>query len=561
LARLDRRAALVAALALIAPLGGVAPARATDPIMPLAQVRSGMGCTGLSVVRGTEIASFDVEVLDVVRGAALADGPAILVRVSGPAVDATGVGPGFSGSPVLCPDAAGTPRTAGAIAYGVGEYGNRIALATPIEAMLGEPVRVPRGARRAPPVVRSARALVGPFTVSGIRPALAARLGAAARRHGRELVAAPSAPAAPPSSAPLRPGSAVAVGLVSGDLWMGAVGTVTYRDGDAVWAFGHPLESAGARSLLLQEAYVYGVVSNPVGAGDLATHKLAAPGRTVGTLTNDALAAVVGRVGPLPRRVPLSVSARDLDTGRRRHFRVEIADEGRLATPGRVPVLPLAGAMAILQADAAVLRGVPYHLASACVRFTVEELPEPFGYCNRYSGGGETGPGHADDYALAAALIEGYGPGRLHLQGVDVRLEVRRGVHEAEILEARAPARARPGQRVPVSVVLRRHDGARQRVRVPVRVPRSLRPGRRTLVVNGASGREAGKLEELLFAEAGSSDMESPRDVARRVEAIGRYDGLRAGFAGGRGGERVYRDPALLITGRARASLRVAPRR
>ena len=85
-----------------------APAAAGDPIMPLSQVRSGMQCTGYSVVHGTEISSFGVEILDVIDGDASGPGPRLLVRVSGPAVDGTGVGPGFSGSPIYCPDAAGT---------------------------------------------------------------------------------------------------------------------------------------------------------------------------------------------------------------------------------------------------------------------------------------------------------------------------------------------------------------------------------------------------------------------------------------------------------------------
>ena len=94
------RGALTTALAFLATLGGPAAAGAAEPIMPLSEVRAGMRCTGLSVIRGTEISSFDVEILDVLHGDALADGPSILLRVSGPAVDVTGIGPGFSGSPV-----------------------------------------------------------------------------------------------------------------------------------------------------------------------------------------------------------------------------------------------------------------------------------------------------------------------------------------------------------------------------------------------------------------------------------------------------------------------------
>src|SRR5215218_11073871 len=111
----------------------VAPAAlAADPIMPLSEVRAGMHCTGLSVIKGTEISSFDVEILDVIAAETGLSGPRILIRVSGPAVDATGIGPGFSGSPVMCDG-----RNAGAISEGVGEYGNHIALATPIEEVLG----------------------------------------------------------------------------------------------------------------------------------------------------------------------------------------------------------------------------------------------------------------------------------------------------------------------------------------------------------------------------------------------------------------------------------------
>src|SRR3954454_17275478 len=82
------RARLLAltAAALLLP---AAPAMAGDPIMPLSDVRGGMRCTGYSVVQGTTISSFDVEILDVVDGDASGQGPRLLIRVSGPAVDGT----------------------------------------------------------------------------------------------------------------------------------------------------------------------------------------------------------------------------------------------------------------------------------------------------------------------------------------------------------------------------------------------------------------------------------------------------------------------------------------
>ena len=88
--------------------------------LPLSQVSPGMNCTGETVVQGTTITSFDVHVISVVE--APGEGPRILVSVSGPAVDTTGVAEGFSGSPVYCPDGVGGQGNIGAISEGIGQF-------------------------------------------------------------------------------------------------------------------------------------------------------------------------------------------------------------------------------------------------------------------------------------------------------------------------------------------------------------------------------------------------------------------------------------------------------
>src|SRR3954452_21967970 len=228
------RARLLAAT-VAAVLLPTATASAGDPIMPLADVHAGMRCTGYSVVRGTEISSFDVDVIDVADGNAVTVGPRILVRVSGLAVDATGLGPGFSGSPIYCADAAGVSRNIGAISESIGEYGGRVARATPIEQILatrvdpparGNPANKPAGRRARLPA--QARPLAEPLSVSGLSSDLGGALcvaGAKARPRSvagataaRRVSAAPAGPlgAFPPQV--LRPGSAVGVGYSSGDI-------------------------------------------------------------------------------------------------------------------------------------------------------------------------------------------------------------------------------------------------------------------------------------------------------------------------------------------------------
>ena len=126
-------------------LSTAASALADGETLSLSEVSAGMNCTGETVVQGTTITSFAVHVISVVQ--APGEGPRILVQVSGPAVDSTGVAEGFSGSPVYCPDGLGGQGNIGAISEGIGQFGNNVVLVTPIDQMLGEPVTPPASDR------------------------------------------------------------------------------------------------------------------------------------------------------------------------------------------------------------------------------------------------------------------------------------------------------------------------------------------------------------------------------------------------------------------------------
>lgn len=170
--------------------------------MPLSEVRAGMRCQGASVVRGVAVSTFDVEVIDIIVGDAAARAPYILFRAEGPAIDRTGIGQGFSGSPIRCPGADGTPRIAGAISEGIGEFGGKTALATPIESVLGEPVDVPVSARSRPDLVARARPISEPMSFGGLSPRVASAVQSAARRVKRVVYATPAPPPAPRSPPP-----------------------------------------------------------------------------------------------------------------------------------------------------------------------------------------------------------------------------------------------------------------------------------------------------------------------------------------------------------------------
>ena len=548
--------------------------------MPFDQVEPGMDCTAYSVVRGTEPASFDAEVVDVIGGSAA--GGRILVRVSGPAVDETGLGQGFSGSPVYCPDSRNQMRVAAAISESVGDYGNTLDLATPIEAILAEPPDAPAPPPPARAVFPGARRLAVPLSFTGLSAPVAQALRRGAARAGRTVYTAPAVPrqAAPPP--PPKRGSAVAAALATGDVTAAAIGTVAYVDGDKVWAFGHPLDAVGGRQLSLQDAYVFTVVGNPIGGEEATTYKLAAPWHDIGAVTNDAPSAVVGRLGALPERFPLRILTTDLDTGRRQLATGEIADETAIGQPTGISGLTAVAPAALAEAVHSTLRGTPAHQSGEmCVRISLRERPKPLRFCNTYVGGGGRGSAGAPlvaDFTEGLEILDAFKFGPIHVSGVSVTVELRRGLRQAYLLGVSAPRFLRRGSRVRLRLKLRRAFGARFTRTITVRVPRTIPSGPRTLMLTGTpadaggDGEDLGAVFTIAFDDGGESiGARNLTQLAKRFSKVHRYDGVSLSFPppgssgidsdealppGPEGAalkpRETYRDKELRISGRAR---------
>ena len=522
-----------------------------------------MQCVGLSVVRGTAISQFNVEVLDVIGAQAGLSGPRILVRASGAAVDATGIGPGFSGSPILCPGAGGVRRNAGAISESIGEYGNHVVLVTPIEEMLRDaPATPPAGAsRQSRGLARSARPLTGALTVSGLGPRTLRLVTRAARRSDTAVLAAPAGPLGGFPRQELAPGAAVAATLSSGDIAVGAVGTVTYRDGARIWAFGHPFEGLGARSLFLEDAYVFTVVSNPltlpeIGAG---TYKLtSAGGHVQGTISSDALASIAGTVGAAPTGIPLKVVAREAGgEGRVVTLDSLLADERSLGFgAGLSLTAPLGASQGLEQ----LLRSFGPATLTMCFRVKLAGRPRALGYCNPYFDAFT----QLDDLIEAGSLVDAFDLPAPRIERAVVSIRARRGVTSDVLISARAPRTVVAGKRVRVRITLQRRNGGRRTLSVPVRIPRGLRPGPRSVLLSGTGG-ASGSAEESFFLEfadefsgdfGGSGEPRTLRELTSRIAGLRRDAGITARIR--RGDERlVYRSDKVSFEGRLRVRLTV----
>ena len=550
------------------------------PIMPLSAIQPGMNCTGQTVVQGTTISSFTVHVIDVVQ--APGEGARILIQASGPAVDSTGIAEGFSGSPVYCPDAFGTMENAGAISEGIGQYGNDVALVTPIEEMLGEPVDPPSSAPRL--AVRP-RPLLAPLTVGGLSPSVFGVLQRAAARSGRVLLADP-APTGTAAGFPVQalvPGASVGASYSSGAITLGAVGTVTYVNGQTVYAFGHELDGAGRRALLLQDAYVYYVVNNP-DPTVAPSYKLALPGHTLGIVSSDTPNAVIGQVGSPPPSVPVDVTAHDLDTGTTVALNSLVADETDVGLPLGASQVDSVAPLEVAQAATQIYDGPPAaESGRMCVRIYLRGSRVPLGFCNRYVGTGVPGdagtmpPELANaasaDVATAFSVLEQVDFTALHVRRVSADIDAQRGLAEASIVGARAPRHVHAGHVVRVRLRVRVFRGRLRTFTFPLRIPAHAR-GPLSVTIHGPAAPAQPSPGSQSLADALASALSSsPSDgstpsgltissipeLRAIIAAIPPYDGLYANLP--RHIKRpVYRNRALLITGRTALSFVVAPR-
>jgi hypothetical protein len=506
-ARHARATAVLLAAGLL--VGGPRVGRA-DGFMDLKDVHPGQHAVGRTVFLGRTIEEFELEIVGTVPGGRT-EGAMILARATGARMEHDGIAAGMSGSPIYVDG-----KLIGALAFGWPFSRDALCGIQPIADML-EVLRHPDGRPAGGfddgpavpaepslpfpgvPMPPGGTRLRVPLVAGGFDPNALARLAPWADANGFLLV--PGGGGGRASSDPtgvarldpaaartaLVPGAAVSVDLMRGDLNLSAIGTLTYREGDRVIAFGHPFFQTGNVAYPLALAEVTTIV-----ASDLSSFKMATPAEQVGTITQDRRAAVAGKIGPIPRMLPLVVRVRSgadraaaerapaeafrFDLVRHRLLAPQlagIAASNALATaagavpeatwhyrltlnlPGRAPMLLEDTAAGPLQAAATQL-SAPLGLL----------LDNPFA------------PFDAESLALDIALVAG--PSR------------------AQVWAARVePTVARPGQPIRVIATLQDYRGARRDVTVPLVVPEDATDGRLVVAVGGGVELDRQEAERL----------------------------------------------------------------
>src|SRR6267142_3008600 len=335
-------------------------------LFPLEDLRPGMKGTARTVFSGTETQEFGVEILGVIPGYPGPRQSAIIARLSGANVEKTGVFAGMSGSPVYIDN-----KLVGAIAFSFPFSKEPIAGITPIQQMIDifekgsagqtQPPKeqravsfaqlastewkatlpkpaisstsliapVSQGSALLPLMGQQMTPIATPVVFSGISQESLAMFAPQLMANGLLPVsgAGGSAAITPLERATektLTPGTSVSVQLVRGDYSIAASGTVAFRDGDRIYAFGHPFLSLGASDMPMSETAVVTVIPNVNNS-----FKLSVPGAMMGSISQDRASGVFGQLGQAPKMIPVKIT---LHTSRDRSdtYSYEIANDSFL---------------------------------------------------------------------------------------------------------------------------------------------------------------------------------------------------------------------------------------
>lgn len=104
----------------------------------------------------------------------------------------------------------------------------------------------------------------------------------------------------------LEPGAAVSAQLIRGDYNLAGTGTVTWRDEDAILAFGHPFLWTGALNIPMNRAEIITVIPDQTGST-----KISSVADEVGSVLWDHTNGIYGQLGDTARMIPVELSYDD----------------------------------------------------------------------------------------------------------------------------------------------------------------------------------------------------------------------------------------------------------
>ncbi len=527
-----------------------AQARAQN-FFPVNEIRPGMKGVGRTVFKNSLIEEFQVEILGILENLTPRQS-IILARLSGGPLAETGVMQGMSGSPVYIEG-----RLVGAIALGFPFSKEAIAGIQPIAQMVADAKSLRRnGARLRGDSFQSAlsagepgsnlralnssfgslKEIFTPLALSGFSDRTVQTFAAHFRQFGLEpqqgvggavassqsKIRIPAFPITPPPGSVL-PGSMISVQLLSGDMTISADGTVTYVDGNKIYAFGHRFLDSGATDLPFARADVVALLPTLNNS-----FKLSAARETVGSITSDLSSAIAGEIGRKAHVIPLTIEVRG--AGPESHqYHLKVVND-RLLTS----FITQTALFATLDATERTLGNGTLRLRG---RIEFDGTNPPVEVRDIFVSDTGVALRATNDAVATLAYVLGSNFQNLHVKNLRYELEPLEHKRQLRIAQAWASRHeARPGDSIGITVLLEGDDGLELTRTANYNIPVGAPTGPLNLTISDAL-----TLNIPDFAGMSASTFDTPETM---IAALNRYRSSDAAYI------RVWRqEPSFSLTG------------
>ena len=503
-------------------------------IMPLEEISPGMQGVGKTVLKGTKIEEFAVEIVSILEKQNL-DQDLILVKTSGDVIERTGgIASGMSGSPVYVEG-----KLIGAIGYGWQMANHKIGMVTPIESMLNifdleqekpaqdimldTPIEVSgktynqikfktAESENEDPHALVAKPVTTPLLVNGITGRAKDKLAEKLSDYDLKPVKSGGL-ATEVKDITLKPGSAVAVQLVRGDINVSAIGTLTYRDGNKLLGFGHPFLSKGNANYLLSSAYIHKMITSIK-----MPFKIGSPAQLKGIVTQDRSAGIAGRVGKFPNIVPLEIEVVDHDLDRKKTFNLQIIRDEKL--------LPQLASVAVLQAVDGTIDRKGAGSAKIDLEIVGSDLPDKvLSRKNLYYSSNDIAANSIGDFVQVLSLLTTNPFKEVNMANIKLKVEVNKEPKVALLEEVNLDkTKVKPGEEITAEIKFRPYRKELITKNVTLKVPNDIQE--RNLEFYVLSGQDA-NLEQLTSqSQTGDSNFQT-NNIQNLEELIKIYQELK----------------------------------
>ncbi len=500
--------------------------KAKTEFFPVENVKPGMRAVGYTVFSGGEPKKFDLEILGVLKGFPNPQQNAVLSRLLGDELNHTGVFQGMSGSPVYIEG-----KLLGAVAFGYQFAKDPIAGITPIQHMIevfeekqggdgkgrrsGQPgqsgqarqvsfseisfnensrefaefVKSVSGAGNsgaqaasAPSYSQVLTPIATPLAVTGVAPEVIARFAPIFQSWGFAPVAGAAGAAErtelkKADANTLKPGSTIIVPLVRGDYSLAAAGTVTYRDGNHIYAFGHPFLSLGVSEFPMHEGEVVTVMSS-----NATSFKLSVPTAMVGTLRGDRSPGIYGELGVTPRMIPVEINLKT-SRGENRQYQFDVVADRFLT--------PILMQMTMLSTIASTERTIGDSTLAIRGRIKLKGQPD-VELENRLSSSfnAPLAAAFATSQPISALFNSGFKDLQFEKLVYDVTSHDARNTGQLDHLWVNS-TEVRPGEKIEIQAFARTEGGGEFVERIPLEIPSDAPAGQLQIIVGDGGSMQA----------------------------------------------------------------------